>query len=460
MIRAANRYNIIKPKKAYYVDATGGNDANNGRSPDAALQTIGQVNGMSFAPGDRILLKRGETWTGTRLDPPDHWLKIADYGTHANKPIIDGNDAAHCVYAEEKNGIRLENIDCAQGLDFGAQFVTCAYITIVECDFHDHGNDGLIFFTGSHHCKVLGGSAYDGYRRLADGRQVSGVEIADGCYDIEVDGMDCYDNTVNGVGITIHNHDLKVMPYNITIRNVNCYGNANHGLQVFKQDDTADSDRNIQIIDSQFGTNTQEGIRIHKAAGADEYPNGVTVDGCEMIANTRYAIWAEGDNLLLQRSIIHEGRCAYFRDFNDLVIYNCTFYLTTWAGYAPLVLADSAIVADGVTVRNCIFASPGDAATYIAHCDITDNVDYDYNMYFRPEDANRRFRYDTALKNFTEWKAAISGDANSSEDDPTFTDEANDDFTLQAGSPAINAGVDVGLSYLGSAPDMGANEKE
>ena len=85
-------------------------------------------------------------------------------------------------------------------------------------------------------------------------------------------------------------------------------------------------------------------------------------------------------------------------------------------------------------------------------------MNYDYNMYFRPDDANRRMRYDSALKNFTEWKVAISGDANSSEDDPTFTDEANDDFTLLTGSPAIDAGVDVGLSYEGDAPDLGANE--
>lgn len=48
--------------------------------------------------------------------------------------------------------------------------------------------------------------------------------------------------------------------------------------------------------------------------------------------------------------------------------------------------------------------------------------------------------------------------------DPLFTDTANRDFTLQAGSPAINAGVDVGLTtdILGNpivgAPDIGCYE--
>ncbi len=42
--------------------------------------------------------------------------------------------------------------------------------------------------------------------------------------------------------------------------------------------------------------------------------------------------------------------------------------------------------------------------------------------------------------------------------DPLFVNEAAKDFHLQIGSPAIDAGVDVGLSFIGAAPDMGAFE--
>jgi hypothetical protein len=41
---------------------------------------------------------------------------------------------------------------------------------------------------------------------------------------------------------------------------------------------------------------------------------------------------------------------------------------------------------------------------------------------------------------------------------PLFVDPAVPDVRLQPGSPCIDAGKDVGLPYLGPAPDMGAVE--
>ena len=49
----------------YYVDATSGNDANDGLTPATAWQTIAQVNGTTLLQGDTVSLLCGETWNET-----------------------------------------------------------------------------------------------------------------------------------------------------------------------------------------------------------------------------------------------------------------------------------------------------------------------------------------------------------------------------------------------------------
>jgi hypothetical protein len=46
----------------YYVDATNGNDKNNGLSLSTAWKTIAKVDGSRFNPGDQILSLRKEAW--------------------------------------------------------------------------------------------------------------------------------------------------------------------------------------------------------------------------------------------------------------------------------------------------------------------------------------------------------------------------------------------------------------
>ncbi len=77
----------------YYVDATGGNNLNNGTAPARAWRTLAKVNSTTFAAGDSILLKRGEEWrerlivtaSGTAALP----ILFDAYGTGPN-PIING----------------------------------------------------------------------------------------------------------------------------------------------------------------------------------------------------------------------------------------------------------------------------------------------------------------------------------------------------------------------------------
>jgi hypothetical protein len=77
----------------YYV-AAAGSDANSGTSAGAAWQTIGKVNGTTFAAGDSVLFNRGDVWYGTALVVPSSGssgspITFGAYGSGAN-PIIKG----------------------------------------------------------------------------------------------------------------------------------------------------------------------------------------------------------------------------------------------------------------------------------------------------------------------------------------------------------------------------------
>jgi len=122
----------------------------------------------------------------------------------------------------------------------------------------------------------------------------------------------------------------------------------------------------------------------------------------------------------------------------------------------------------GITVKNNIGMDAADAVFYVATavsitaCD--NNCWYQSGggaaVYAWVNVSPNSYHYD----DFATWITNSGFDTNSLWEDPLMTDPANGDFTLQATSPCINAGVDVGLTedYEGNPivglPDIGAYE--
>src|SRR5215470_11434029 len=77
----------------YYVDSVAGSDTYSGTSASSPWRTIAKVNATSFAPGDHILFKRGDTWrellsphsSGEAGSP----IVIDAYGT-GSTPVLTG----------------------------------------------------------------------------------------------------------------------------------------------------------------------------------------------------------------------------------------------------------------------------------------------------------------------------------------------------------------------------------
>lgn len=82
----------------YYLDATSGSNQNNGTSPRSAWQSIEVLKQISLQPGDKILLKKGETFSGilelTGKGTYTHPIIIDAYGEGNQKPCIAGNDTS------------------------------------------------------------------------------------------------------------------------------------------------------------------------------------------------------------------------------------------------------------------------------------------------------------------------------------------------------------------------------
>jgi hypothetical protein len=122
-----------------------------------------------------------------------------------------------------------------------------------------------------------------------------------------------------------------------------------------------------------------------------------------------------------------DGTLTNVRIFNN-VLYNCA---RSRAGYGPGVGLDISTV--DARIHNNIIALAGES---IADNGSTGTL-LSHNLFFQAGDP------------------VGEGSVNA---DPLFANPPGGDFSLQAGSPAIDAGTDVGLPFAGSAPDIGAIE--
>lgn len=439
-------------RRKFYVDATLGNDANSGLSPGQAWKTIAKVNAYTgFVSGDKILFKRGETWTGTQLTVPANNLTFADYGSGA-KPIIDGDDTVNCISGNSKNNLVFTNLNVTAGLDFGFAFSAENNVRLIDCDSSACGNDNIIF-NNCTDCYVSGGVSSNPYQREV-GSVVSCIEINDGSDGITVDGFAGTGSA--GPGISVLCHAATELPDNITVSNSSFYSNTGAGIMV----GTAAagglcSTRKTILFDTCLSyTNTSYGIFI--TAADTTPPNGITFDSCKIYSNTDNAVQqTRGTNVVFsQCELTGKGSTLNLCVSERLI--NCTIYNAS--------AARNALIVNGCTgfyARNNIIMNNVSGQIIIQVAGTISGWDADYNLYRRTGGTvdNTHWSYNGSSYNWANWKTNSSGDSHSpTPADPSFTNAGAGDFTLQAGSPAINAGVDVGLPYSGPAPDCGAYE--
>jgi hypothetical protein len=447
---------------AYYIDASGGNDLNDGYSPETPWKTISQVNDKTIMPGSRVLFKRGEKWilsVGEVIIGQSN-VTYSAYGSGA-LPIIDGNHVADVFQAIDRENITLLELDLRNGLNSNSQFLRSRNINVINCEMSGAGNDNLVFIDNNSVVRVTGGKYFNPIRTVKSAI-ISNIEIADGGNDFIIDGVELYG--AENAGITIHNHSgydahpRTDVPTDIYIRNIYSHDNAGFGINILSQDQTAPV--SISITNSFFIRN-DTGIRIQKAFSASSYLHGnILVDQCKTIDNSTYSFFVEADDVTIQRSLFSgTDQQGHLIDGKNNNILNNTFSANPSDPIWLLFIRGMGRV-ESITIRNNIFYL-GLFSDHIVGTgkNSTSNVIFDNNEYFISNyQSQPSWFWDGNAYTFDNWVGVISQDIHSlgPSVDPLFTNPAEGDYSLQRTSPAIHQGADVGLPFIGTAPDLGA----
>jgi hypothetical protein len=245
------------------------------------------------------------------------------------------------------------------------------------------------------------------------------------------------------------------------IRNNTIYNCGGDCIQLYAGDKTeiANYSKNIIISGNVFYTTLGDA-----SENALDFKG---VDGCVVEANEMYGFankaWVVQKgcrNIVGAKNLIHDSnRGVEFRGeggklqenirlFKNVVYNIADYYAVKFDGVknlemmnntlanvaAPCIRVELEGVQGGYIRNNLIYKAeaPNISGTF--------NCQADHNGWFQ-----------TSAK-------SLSGSGDRSGDNPGFTNAAAFDFTLQPGSPAVDAGVDVGLPFTGSVPDLGAYE--
>lgn len=224
-------------------------------------------------------------------------------------------------------------------------------------------------------------------------------------------------------GIYVHKGE------HIIIKNNTIIGTKGYGIHIFDEHKSANPNSwsahpfmiKDYLIEGNFVANSQErsGMIIGKGRGGNFITlENITVRNNVFVKNNEFGL------------LIREGK--------NIKVYNNTFYLNKIASILIRYPSKGLDPASHVTIKNNIFVSNGRG--HVGNTSPGQEIILENNLY----DEKPR------LKDIVDSHPIVG--------DPLFVDVENSNFHLKASSPAIDAGVYVGIKFKGKAPDLGAFE--
>jgi hypothetical protein len=411
----------------YYVDCVNGKDANAGTSSSQAWRTIGRANKAALAPGDRLLLKRGCSWS-TRLDA--NWT-----GTATQPILISAYGTGELPKIQ--NGLN-------QNVKITGSYLILEYLQVrhdppsidPNCNNQPLGNVyGFNFQPGA---------AYNLLRYSKASNETAGVHLSDGTHHIKILSNQLEQNNVmerfgnadaeqdlGAWGIKVHGHHHEIAYNSFANNNAICtYGSFKHGnsVEVFA---------------------TKDSIIHHNTAHNDRVFSELGGSSTLKSADNTFAYNLHIAATPRARFISTRGGQSGWGPVWRTKVFNNTVYLTG-AGSTG-VTCGSGCTSDILTLKNNILWAEEKAA--YADGPIIES----HNLYWKSGGSPTVQFY------------GFSMSSDSRIGNPQFVDPGTRNFRLRATSPAINAGALLSIDIFkldaegtavprGIKPDIGTYE--
>ena len=387
----------------------------------------------------------------------------------AGKYFIDTSPVPDRIYMYSTTDPNAKNVEVS-ARKFGVSVMNRAYIKIQNLDFRNAGHSGAFFHaqteTGQFdgHCIV---DSCNFYRN-----RISGIIFDNGFSNNTVQYCT---STFNGNGFYMSSYLNWGSDRNTFIH---CYSAHNihykvgvisdgHGYGIWNSDDNIIE--HCESNDDQYGINIDPNnrkndiiIRYNFVHDTQAGTPGINIGG-NVPAGTIHYVYG---NLVVNPGAGADGYGIWIfgaSRLGSVYLFNNTIYLDGELEHGNMGLY--ATIGTNVTIKNNIIFSNAANSTLI-HINGSSGYIIDNNLYYSPNDRTNIFTLSGInYHTLTAWQSASGQDGHSIYGNPLFVNN-NYDWSLQSDSPAVNSGVDVGITsdFMGNPliglPDIGAFEAQ
>jgi len=473
----------------FYISKRG-DDSANGLTPNTSWLTIEKVNNTKFSPGDSILFKRGNAWRegqalyGSSNGTIGKSIVFGAYGKGAKPLILASKDISSSIYWT----LSTENI-----------WKTTSKINITT-------RDGREQITPDVANLIFNNEESIGFkRRFLKNLKTQGdfcLNLADTIlYMYSITNPSTYYKKIEATGIRNCENNIEVINgHYLTFTNLDIRYSKNNGL--FLQDCS-----NIEINNCDFSwiggcyypiqtfwLDSKEHARMGNGVQLWQGNSDVVVRNCNINQVYDAGISPQGvgkaysiKNLRFHHNLINN--CYYSFEFwgrpatstGDNIFFENNTCMNAGSGWstsqrpdknssAHIKLFDSNMAFSNVFIRNNIFNESVNLCLYSEQENSDSNTSkmweaftLDNNCYYQSSKEKHVTRWrggsdkggsDFYMNDLKSYQTLSGKEVHSLFSDPLLTPQ----YKLKLGSPAIDAGIDVGYPYKGSSPDMGAFE--